>query len=116
MFKKTLTLTLGVIFFSPVVFSLPDSGVVQRCADDSLNPIEAIQRNQWALKCGYMSPKNFDFYIYTDEGGLRPRPKYQSFFNPRNFNDWIEAPMNKNAPCDIRHYTQKVYCVSSRAY
>ncbi|AUI87527.1 hypothetical protein BS333_13995 [Vibrio azureus] len=114
MFKKTLTLMLGVIFFSPVALSFPgDDQFKKRCDDDSLTPYEAIQRNKWAKKCGHISRRDYDYYTYDDDGKLRARPKYPSFYNRASFNDWFKAPITENAACGIRHYTHKLFCVSS---
>ncbi|PNQ52161.1 hypothetical protein C1141_20940, partial [Vibrio agarivorans] len=114
MFKKTLILTLGVIFFSPVVLSFNDEPrTVKRCDEDNLTPTEAIQRNSWARKCRHISLRTEDYNVFDDNGVIRARPKYPSFFNPNNFDDWFKAPKSENAACDIRHYTRKIYCVSN---
>ena len=115
MYKNLLIITLSATVFSPVILAQnPDEiEIAKRCSMDSLNPQQAIGRDKWAAKCGHITPRAADFYMYDDLGKVRARPKYPSFFNPKNFNDWFKAPTSENGSCDIKHYKEMMFCVSS---
>ncbi|NRD75320.1 cell surface protein [Shewanella sp. VB17] len=94
-----------------VAADAPD--LFKRCAQDSLNPAQARGRDLWAKTCKYISQRDYDYLLYDDDGKLRARPKYPSFFKPNDFSQWFRAPIVSGSSCSVGIYTHVVNCVSS---
>ncbi|NRD75322.1 hypothetical protein HQQ94_19255 [Shewanella sp. VB17] len=96
------------------VAAIPDGiEMNKRCNElDLLTPLQARGRLNWARACGHITSRDLDFYMYDDNGSLRRRPKYPSFFNPANFNDWLIAPTAVGGSCELGSNTNKIYCIA----
>ena len=115
MFYRLSAIVLSCFILStPAVANYENDGkkMQRRCSEDHLTYHEAFLRNRWALRCGHISYRTYEYNINDDNRVLRQRFLYPSFFNPRNFRDWIKTPTFEFEPCDIRDYTKKMYCVS----
>ncbi|OCQ20769.1 hypothetical protein A7985_13275 [Pseudoalteromonas luteoviolacea] len=91
--------------------------IKKRCGiQDSLDVFAALGRNAWALRCKYLSPRTYDWFVNDDFGNKRSLPYYPSFTKPGNFADWIAAPRAKMASCETHGYSPLISCVSNKNF
>lgn len=85
----------------------------QRCAEDSLDPSQAIQRNNWAIRCSKLNGGKFygmsinqfislmyDVDFVTMSRTPKAKPEYPLFANKELTQTW-KAPIDENAACEV---------------
>lgn len=115
MFKLIISTTLSAIILTPAAMANDAENAFRACMNDSLTKEEAIKRNDWALNCGYISIRDYDFNLYDDSGELRTRIKYPTYsrsFDLSNPDDVFKAPTDERASCELLDYTEKFICSS----
>jgi len=85
-----------------------------RCSEDSLDVNQAIERVEWAAKCGYITADDKNDSLYTgSEGRRRDRSMYPLFATVDLASMW-KAPVDRNAPCHIPSgYQVMAFCTAS---
>ena len=70
-----------------------------RCSEDSLEPGQAVERTEWAARCGHITSDERQ-YALTEGGKSRPRPLYP-LYGTEDMGQLWRAPLDRNAPCNI---------------
>jgi hypothetical protein len=85
-----------------------------RCSEDSLSITQAIERVNWAFKCGYITADDMHDALYSGAANApRPRPEYPLFATADLSNHWA-APVDRNAGCGVpAGYSVQGFCTSS---
>lgn len=86
----------------------------KRCSEDSLAPAQAIERVEWAARCGHITAEDRHDALYTGAANSpRPRPEYPLFATD-DLNAFWQAPVARGAACAVPGgYTVQGFCTSS---
>lgn len=100
--SKTQTLILsGLTLMLASQLSMAGSAPLMksRCTEDSLDNGQAVERIEWAAKCGHITA-NERQYSLVDGGNPRPRPLYP-LYGKEDLSEIWRAPADRNAPCNV---------------
>lgn len=115
MYRIALSTTaVAISFLSSFALAL-ETGIeiMDRCSQDSLDPVAARGRIEWAFKCGDISRKKRDSWLLDDNDQPLARPQYPIFTTPATQAVW-KAPTDPNAPCNRPpEYSFMIVCLSS---
>ncbi|KZN61406.1 hypothetical protein [Pseudoalteromonas luteoviolacea] len=107
---------ITLVVSAPLAALSPDR-IDKRCyVEDRLTYFEALGRNDWSLRCKYLSYRSYDYNVYDDWGNRRTALYFSSYYKPGNFNDWFAAPRVKNYSCENYQYRGMVTCLSDKAF
>lgn len=113
---RIMILTVLLVTYCGHVHTQSNADVIQRCKADTLTFFEALGRNDWSLRCGYISSRTFDYYVFDDVGNMRHRALYDTYYRPGKLSDWFSAPRQRMANCERHGYTASHVCTSGNAF
>jgi hypothetical protein len=84
-----------------------------RCSEDTLEVAQAIERVEWAVKCGHITDDDKSDALFTGGSKPRTRPMYPLFATEDLASMW-KAPVDRNAPCTVPPgFKVMAFCTSS---
>lgn len=129
LFKKCLPVIIAwsALTSSSLAFA-SHTEVKKRCSENQLDPVQAEQRVNWAIKCAKANGGSFFNYgipkyasllyehVFDDDFNVieyrkRDRPLYPIFTTDDLLESWADAPVTENATCDVpRGYVIRIFC------
>lgn len=83
-----------------------------RCSEDSLEPGQAVERTEWAARCGHITADE-RHYSLNEGGQPRSRPLYP-LYGTEDMGSLWRAPITRGAPCNVPGGMQVIaFCTAS---
>ncbi|MBQ4811726.1 hypothetical protein J8M20_10280 [Pseudoalteromonas luteoviolacea] len=83
------------------------------CRNDHLSHNQAAQRNAWDVYCKHISPRTYRYNLYADNGDIRYKLYYSTYYNPEDPTQPFSIPTHYKASCDRHEFTARVVCRSA---
>ncbi|KZN61404.1 hypothetical protein [Pseudoalteromonas luteoviolacea] len=111
-----LAMSISLFSFCGSSYALDPLKAEKRCRSDRLTFFEGLGRNDWALRCNYISSRTYNYNVFDDYGNMRRVLQYPSYYNPSNFDSWFSAPRARMSSCERHSYTKSLGCNSDHVY